>query len=178
MKLQASMGSQPPLWEPVDSIENLNSFIPLHLVLSSNHREALLDKEGEIASLREKLRVREAEITRIREEEAQRATFLQNAILTYVQGSPLSSFSPRKWVWGLKNPESSHPGRGQDRLLWGHVGIMDSSPSYIAGGSTTSNCLRLGLRCHWKTIAIETMFVICDIAKSGLNLKLSWWSPN
>ncbi|XP_054833174.1 leucine-rich repeat-containing protein 45 [Eublepharis macularius] len=65
-------------------------------VLSSNHREALLDKDGEIASLLEKLRVREAEISRMREEEAQRATFLQNAILTYVQSSPLSSFSPKK----------------------------------------------------------------------------------
>ncbi|KAG8129137.1 hypothetical protein E2320_015832 [Naja naja] len=65
-------------------------------VLSSNHREALLDKEGEISSLLEKLRVREAEISRIREEEAQRATFLQNAILTYVQGSPLGSLSPKK----------------------------------------------------------------------------------
>ncbi|XP_053150443.1 leucine-rich repeat-containing protein 45 [Hemicordylus capensis] len=56
-------------------------------VLSSNHREALLDKEGEISSLLEKLRVREAEISRMREEEAQRASFLQNAIMTYVQGS-------------------------------------------------------------------------------------------
>ncbi|KAL7989510.1 hypothetical protein Chor_012176 [Crotalus horridus] len=65
-------------------------------VLSSNHREALLDKEGEISSLLEKLRVREAEISRIREEEAQRANFLQNAILTYVQGSPLGSLSPKK----------------------------------------------------------------------------------
>ncbi|XP_015673013.1 leucine-rich repeat-containing protein 45 [Protobothrops mucrosquamatus] len=65
-------------------------------VLSSNHREALLDKEGEISSLLEKLRVREAEISRIREEEAQRASFLQNAILTYVQGSPLGSLSPKK----------------------------------------------------------------------------------
>ncbi|ETE70340.1 Leucine-rich repeat-containing protein 45, partial [Ophiophagus hannah] len=65
-------------------------------VLSSNHREALLDKEGEISSLLEKLRVREAEISRMREEEAQRASFLQNAILTYVQGSPLGSLSPKK----------------------------------------------------------------------------------
>ncbi|KAM3844590.1 leucine-rich repeat-containing protein 45 [Vipera latastei] len=65
-------------------------------VLSRNHREALLDKEGEISSLLEKLRVREAEISRIREEEAQRASFLQNAILTYVQGSPLGSLSPKK----------------------------------------------------------------------------------
>ncbi|XP_077184145.1 leucine-rich repeat-containing protein 45 isoform X2 [Paroedura picta] len=65
-------------------------------VLSSNHREALLDKDSEISSLLEKLRVREAEMSRMKEEEAQRASFLQNAILTYVQGSPLSSFLPKK----------------------------------------------------------------------------------
>ncbi|XP_062976258.1 leucine-rich repeat-containing protein 45 [Elgaria multicarinata webbii] len=65
-------------------------------VLSSNHRETLLDKEGEISSLLEKLRVREVEISRMREEEAQRASFLQNAIMAYVQGSPLGSFSPKK----------------------------------------------------------------------------------
>ncbi|XP_060620830.1 leucine-rich repeat-containing protein 45 isoform X1 [Anolis sagrei] len=64
-------------------------------VLSSNHREALLDKVGEISSLQEKLRVREAEISRMREEEAQRASFLQNAIMTYVQGSPLSTGVPK-----------------------------------------------------------------------------------
>ncbi|XP_041321907.1 leucine-rich repeat-containing protein 45 isoform X2 [Pyrgilauda ruficollis] len=59
--------------------------------LSSNHREALLDKEGEISLLLEKLRMKEAEISRMREEEAQRASFLQNAIMAYVQGSPLGS---------------------------------------------------------------------------------------
>nr|XP_023676597.1 leucine-rich repeat-containing protein 45 [Paramormyrops kingsleyae] len=65
-------------------------------VLGSNHREAILDKESEISSLFEKLRLREAEIHRIREDEAQRASFLQNAILAYVQGSPLSHYSPKK----------------------------------------------------------------------------------
>uniref|UniRef100_A0A6J0VF87 Leucine-rich repeat-containing protein 45 n=1 Tax=Pogona vitticeps TaxID=103695 RepID=A0A6J0VF87_9SAUR len=65
-------------------------------VLCSNHREALLDKEGEISSLQEKLRVREAEISRMREEEAQRASFLQNAIMAYVQASPLGTLSPKK----------------------------------------------------------------------------------
>lgn len=66
------------------------------VVIASDHREALLDKESENASLREKLRLKEAEIARIRDEEAQRASFLQNAILTYVQGSPLRSLSPPK----------------------------------------------------------------------------------
>lgn len=64
--------------------------------LSTSHREALLDKESEISSLQERLRIREAELQRIREDEAQRASFLQNAILTYVQGAPLGHYSPKK----------------------------------------------------------------------------------
>ncbi|XP_057681145.1 leucine-rich repeat-containing protein 45 [Corythoichthys intestinalis] len=62
-------------------------------VLSSNHREALLDKDSEMSSMLEKLRLKEAEIKRIRDDEAQRTTYLQNAILTYVQGSPLSQYN-------------------------------------------------------------------------------------
>ncbi|KAI5277328.1 leucine-rich repeat-containing protein 45 isoform X3 [Manis pentadactyla] len=65
-------------------------------VIASDHREALLDRESENASLREKLRLKEAEIARIRDEEAQRAVFLQNAVLAYVQGSPLRALSPQK----------------------------------------------------------------------------------
>nr|XP_017512846.1 leucine-rich repeat-containing protein 45 isoform X1 [Manis javanica] len=65
-------------------------------VIASDHREALLDRESENASLREKLRLKEAEIARIRDEEAQRAVFLQNAVLAYVQGSPLRALSPKK----------------------------------------------------------------------------------
>jgi hypothetical protein len=65
-------------------------------VIGSEHREALLDRESENASLREKLRLKEAEISRIRDEEAQRASFLQNAVLAYVQGSPLRALSPPK----------------------------------------------------------------------------------
>lgn len=64
---------------------------------SSNHREAILDKESEISSLLEKLRLRDAEIQRMREDEAYRASYLQSAILTYVQGSPLGHYSgPKK----------------------------------------------------------------------------------
>ncbi|XP_078509901.1 leucine-rich repeat-containing protein 45 isoform X1 [Lissotriton helveticus] len=63
---------------------------------SSNNREQLLDKESEIASLLEKLRLKDADMQRMREEEAQRAGFLQNAILSYVQSSPLGASSPRK----------------------------------------------------------------------------------
>ncbi|XP_077481575.1 leucine-rich repeat-containing protein 45 [Stigmatopora argus] len=59
-------------------------------VLNSNHREALLDKDSEMSSLLEKLRLKEAEIKRTRDDEARRTTYLQNAILTYVQSSPLS----------------------------------------------------------------------------------------
>ncbi|KAM6473380.1 leucine-rich repeat-containing protein 45 isoform 2-T2 [Liasis olivaceus] len=88
--LEAERTAQEGLREKIAALERQLK------VLSSNHREALLDKEGEISSLLEKLRVREAEISRIREEEAQRASFLQNAILAYVQGSPLGSLSPKK----------------------------------------------------------------------------------
>ncbi|TKS90272.1 Leucine-rich repeat-containing protein 45 [Collichthys lucidus] len=65
-------------------------------VLSSSHREVLLDKESEMSSMLEKLRLREAEIQRMREDEAQRASYLQSAILTYVQGSPLGHYSSPK----------------------------------------------------------------------------------
>uniref|UniRef100_A0A671V351 Leucine rich repeat containing 45 n=1 Tax=Sparus aurata TaxID=8175 RepID=A0A671V351_SPAAU len=65
-------------------------------VLSSSHREALLDKESEMTSMLEKLRLREAEIQRMREDEAQRASYLQSAILAYVQGSPLGHYSSPK----------------------------------------------------------------------------------
>ncbi|XP_072312467.1 leucine-rich repeat-containing protein 45 [Eucyclogobius newberryi] len=62
-------------------------------VQSSNHREALRDKDSEISSLLEKVRLRDVQIQRIMEAEAQRASYLQSAILTYVQGSPLGHFS-------------------------------------------------------------------------------------
>lgn len=76
-------------------------------VLSSNHREALLDKESEMTSMLEKLRLREAEIQRMREDEAQRASYLQSAILTYVQGSPLGHYSStKKWPWHLHTPST------------------------------------------------------------------------
>ncbi|XP_054624810.1 leucine-rich repeat-containing protein 45 isoform X2 [Dunckerocampus dactyliophorus] len=65
-------------------------------VLTSNHREALLDKESETSSLMEKLRLKEVEIQRMRDDEAQRASCLQNAILTYVKGSPLGQYSSPK----------------------------------------------------------------------------------
>lgn len=88
--LEAERTAQEGLREKIAALERQLK------VLSINHREALLDKDGEISSLLEKLRVREAEISRMKEEEAQRASFLQNAIMTYVQGSPLSSFTPKK----------------------------------------------------------------------------------
>uniref|UniRef100_A0A673WLN9 Leucine rich repeat containing 45 n=1 Tax=Salmo trutta TaxID=8032 RepID=A0A673WLN9_SALTR len=87
--LQAERTAQGGLKEKIAALEREMK------VLASNHREAILDKESEISSLFEKLRLREAEIQRMREDEAQRASFLQNAILTYVQGSPLH-YSPKK----------------------------------------------------------------------------------
>uniref|UniRef100_A0A4W5LKW7 Leucine rich repeat containing 45 n=1 Tax=Hucho hucho TaxID=62062 RepID=A0A4W5LKW7_9TELE len=87
--LQAERTAQGGLKEKIAALEREMK------VLASNHREAILDKESEISSLFEKLRLREAEIQRMREDEAQRASFLQNAILTYVQGSPLH-YNPKK----------------------------------------------------------------------------------
>ncbi|XP_062447824.1 leucine-rich repeat-containing protein 45 [Rhea pennata] len=88
--LQAERTAQEGLREKIAALERQLK------AQSSNHREALLDKEGEISMLLEKLRMKEAEISRIREEEAQRASFLQNAVMAYVQGSPLGTPSPRK----------------------------------------------------------------------------------
>ncbi|XP_023960489.1 leucine-rich repeat-containing protein 45 isoform X2 [Chrysemys picta bellii] len=88
--LQAERTVQEGLKEKIAALERQLK------VLSSNHREALLDKESEISTLQEKLRMKEAEISRMREEEAQRASFLQNAIMAYVQGSTLGALSPRK----------------------------------------------------------------------------------
>ncbi|XP_012888549.1 PREDICTED: leucine-rich repeat-containing protein 45, partial [Dipodomys ordii] len=89
-RLQADLVAQEVLREKVMALERQLKAI------SSEHRAALLDRESENASLREKLRLKEAEIMRIREEEAQRASFLQNAVLAYVQGSPLRALSPPK----------------------------------------------------------------------------------
>ncbi|KAL1263809.1 hypothetical protein QQF64_004164 [Cirrhinus molitorella] len=88
--LQAERTAQSGLKEKIAALEREMK------ALSATHREALLDKESEISSLLERLRIREGEIQRMREDEAQRASFLQNAILTYVQGSPLAHFSPKK----------------------------------------------------------------------------------
>ena len=98
-------------------------------VLGSNHREALLDKESEISSLLERLRMREGEIQRMREDEAQRASALQNAILTYVQGSSLGHFNPKKWhghhCWAVHR---------KPRWRCHHGG-----PIVAAGGATDTN---------------------------------------
>uniref|UniRef100_A0A8C9FE47 Leucine rich repeat containing 45 n=1 Tax=Pavo cristatus TaxID=9049 RepID=A0A8C9FE47_PAVCR len=88
--LQAERTAQEGLREKIAALERQLK------VLSSNHREALLDKEGEISVLMEKLRMKEADISRMREEEAQRASILQNAIMAYVQGSSLGTHSLRK----------------------------------------------------------------------------------
>lgn len=89
-RLQAELTAQETLKEKVAALERQLR------VTASGHREALLDRESENACLREKLRLREAEIARIREEEAQRASFLQSAVLAYVQGSPVRGLSSPK----------------------------------------------------------------------------------
>ncbi|KAM8991915.1 leucine-rich repeat-containing protein 45 isoform 2-T4 [Ara ararauna] len=88
--LQAERTAQNGLREKIAALERQLKAI------SSSHREAMLDKEGEISVLLEKLRMKEADISRMREEEAQRASFLQNAIMAYVQRSPLGTHSSRK----------------------------------------------------------------------------------
>ncbi|KAF7647410.1 hypothetical protein LDENG_00172820 [Lucifuga dentata] len=88
--LQAERTAQGGLREKISALERELK------VLSSSHREALLDKESEISSLQEKLRLRDADIQRMKEDEAHRASYLQSAILTYVQGSPLSHYSSPK----------------------------------------------------------------------------------
>ena len=55
-----------------------------------------MDKESESSSLLERLRLRDAEIQRMREDEAQRASYLHSAVLAYVQGSPLGHYSSPK----------------------------------------------------------------------------------
>uniref|UniRef100_A0A3B4XW35 Leucine rich repeat containing 45 n=1 Tax=Seriola lalandi dorsalis TaxID=1841481 RepID=A0A3B4XW35_SERLL len=88
--LQAERTAQAGLREKISALERELK------VLRGNHREALLDKESEMSSMQEKLRLREAEILRMREDEANRASYLQSAILTYVQGSPLGQYSSPK----------------------------------------------------------------------------------
>ncbi|KAI3365341.1 hypothetical protein L3Q82_010429 [Scortum barcoo] len=88
--LQAERTAQGALKEKISALEREIK------VLSSNHREALLDKESEMSSMLEKLRLKEVEIHRMREDEAHRASYLQSAILAYVQGSPLGQYSSPK----------------------------------------------------------------------------------
>ncbi|XP_010765175.1 leucine-rich repeat-containing protein 45-like [Notothenia coriiceps] len=88
--LQAERTAQGGLREKISALEREIK------VLSSSHREVLLDKESEMSSMLEKLRLKESEIQRMREDEANRASYLQSAILTYVQGSPLGHYSSPK----------------------------------------------------------------------------------
>jgi hypothetical protein len=53
-----------------------------------SHREVLETKDRELISLQERLRARELEVTRIREEEMQRAQILQTAVMNYVGRAP------------------------------------------------------------------------------------------
>uniref|UniRef100_A0A3B3Z646 Uncharacterized protein n=1 Tax=Periophthalmus magnuspinnatus TaxID=409849 RepID=A0A3B3Z646_9GOBI len=82
-RLETERAAQTGLKERIGALEREMK------VQSSNHREALRDKDSEITSLLEKVRLRDVQIQRITEAEAQRANYLQSAILTYVQSSPL-----------------------------------------------------------------------------------------
>ncbi|KAK3586009.1 hypothetical protein CHS0354_033126 [Potamilus streckersoni] len=55
------------------------------------YRDTIESKEREILSLQEKLRAREYELSRVREEELQRAQVLQNAVMNYVSKVPQPS---------------------------------------------------------------------------------------
>ncbi|KAK9529933.1 hypothetical protein VZT92_011479 [Zoarces viviparus] len=88
--LQAERTAQGGLKEKISALEREVK------ALSSHHREVLLDKESEMSSMLEKLRLKEAEIQRMREDEAHRASYLQSAVLAYVQGSPLGHYSSPK----------------------------------------------------------------------------------
>uniref|UniRef100_A0A8C5QCQ2 Leucine rich repeat containing 45 n=1 Tax=Leptobrachium leishanense TaxID=445787 RepID=A0A8C5QCQ2_9ANUR len=89
--LEAELTAQEGLKEKICSLERQLKGEGL-----ASHREMMLDKEGEISSLTEKLRLKAAEILRMREEDAQRANLLQNAILSYIHSSPLNSTAGRK----------------------------------------------------------------------------------
>lgn len=150
-------------------------FIPLHVVLSSNHREALLDKDSEISSLLEKLRVREAEISRIREEEAQRASFLQNAIMTYVQGSPLSSFIPKKWAI---SPEGSCPNFHKQESQNEDCGQFVRHAGYPRFWLVSLRACNFALDITWAwavipglEVVIETIFMVYGQSQPCWNLK-------
>ncbi len=71
--------------------------------LDSKLKHTTGGKDLEIAQLTERLKVREAEISHMRDEDAQRANILQSAIQTYVTKSPYSG--PRwsalkvKYIW-------------------------------------------------------------------------------
>ena len=56
------------------------------------HRDALQAKETEINSLTERLRMKDAEINTMKDEETQRVNALQSAIMNYVSRSP---YKPR-----------------------------------------------------------------------------------
>lgn len=52
------------------------------------HRQAMEEKDRELIAAQEKLRARDLELQRVREEEVQRAQMLQSAIMSYVSRSP------------------------------------------------------------------------------------------
>ncbi|KAG8446381.1 hypothetical protein GDO86_014004 [Hymenochirus boettgeri] len=88
--LEAQLATQEGLREKISALERQQK------AQSNHNRELLLDKESEISTLLEKLRLKDNEIQRMREEEAHRASLLQNAILSYIHSSPLGSTMDRK----------------------------------------------------------------------------------
>ncbi|XP_061563783.1 leucine-rich repeat-containing protein 45 [Cololabis saira] len=87
-QLQAETAAQAVLRSKVSALEReLRG-------LSSDHQEALLDQQSQRKSLQEKLRLKELEIQRMKEDQNQRGALLQGAVLAYVQGGPLGAHGP------------------------------------------------------------------------------------
>ena len=59
--------------------------------LNSSHRSTVDGQDRELQMLREKLKMREAEITQMKEADVQRAAMLQSAIQNYIGKSYSSS---------------------------------------------------------------------------------------
>ncbi|KAK1330708.1 hypothetical protein QTO34_008646 [Cnephaeus nilssonii] len=89
-RLQAELAAQEALKEKVAALERQLR------VTASGHREALLDRESENACLREKLTAAGGGDRAHQGGGGPGASFLQSAVLAYVQGSPVRALSPQK----------------------------------------------------------------------------------
>ncbi len=87
-RLESEKQSKQDLYDKIEKYEKDQSDLNNKLLMTTQ------TKESEIKLLTEQLRAREAEISAMKEEDAQRATMLQTAIQSYVTRTPYQS--PRK----------------------------------------------------------------------------------